>query len=339
MRLHLPNFLAFIMQKSFLILFSFICCLVACSNDKDEGLILRQPPFDKLTDSIQQAPKNAELYYRRGLLLFQKEQLDYAEKDLRQAWNLAPNETHALRLANILAQTSADSTIIFLQLALQKLPQSIAVQISLARGYQQKQEYGKAVVICDNIISQYPNQLDALILKSKILQAQNKNENALATLEKAYQYAPFDRELVYDLAFLYAETKNLKVLSITDSLLKKDTLEKHAEPYYFKGVYFENIGNSIEAINQFNEAIRQDYYFLDAYMEKGQILYSQKKYEEAKKTFQLASTVSPTFADAYYWLGKTDEAFGDKNEAKLNYQRAYGLDQSLTEAKMAADKL
>ncbi|MFN2439468.1 MAG: tetratricopeptide repeat protein [Chitinophagaceae bacterium] len=88
-----------------------------------------------------------------------------------------------------------------------------------------------------------------------------------------------------------------------------------------------------------NEAIRQDYYFLDAYMEKGQILYNQKNYTEARKTFQLAATVSPTFADAYYWLGKSDEALGDKNEAKLNYQRAYGLDKSLTEAKAAADKL
>jgi hypothetical protein len=30
---------------------------------------------------------------------------------------------------------------------------------------------------------------------------------------------------------------------------------------------------------------------------------------------------------------------GNKDEAKLAYQRAYGLDKSLTEAKEAADKL
>ncbi|MDQ3681437.1 MAG: tetratricopeptide repeat protein [Bacteroidota bacterium] len=327
------------MQKSFLFLFGFICCLVACSNDKEDELILHKPPFDKLTDSIQLAPENAELFYRRGLLLFQNEEMAYAQNDLRQAWSLSSNETYALGLANILAQKNADSAIIFLQSALQKLPQSIALQISLARGYQQKKEYEKALMICNNIISQYQNQLDALILKSKILQAQNKKEEALSTMEQAYRYSPFDRELVYDLAFLYAETKNKNALSITDSLIKTDTLEKHAEPYYFKGVYFQNIGNNAEAITQFNEAIRQDYYFLDAYMEKGQILYNQKNYVEARKTFQLASTVSPTFADAYYWLGKSDEAQGNNTEAKLNYQRAYGLDKSLTEAKTAADKL
>jgi len=339
MRLHLSNFLAFIMQKSFLLLLTFIYCSVACNNNKDDELVLHKPPYDKLTDSIQQTPGDAELYYRRGSLLFQNEQMAYAERDMLQAWSLAPNETYALSLANILAQKNADSAITFLQSALQKLPQSISLQISLARSYEQKKQYQKALEICENIISKYANQLDALILKSEILQLQKKEMEALAILEQAYQYAPFDRELVYDLAFLYAETKNPGVLSITDSLLKTDTLEKHAEPYYFKGVYFQNIGNSVEAIRQFNEAIRQDYYFLDAYMEKGQILYQQKKYEEARKIFQLASTVSPTFADAYYWLGKADEAQGDKTEAKLNYQRAYGLDKSLTEAKAAADKL
>jgi hypothetical protein len=30
---------------------------------------------------------------------------------------------------------------------------------------------------------------------------------------------------------------------------------------------------------------------------------------------------------------------GQKEEAKLNYQRAYGLDNSFTEAKEAADKI
>ncbi|MFN2439469.1 MAG: tetratricopeptide repeat protein [Chitinophagaceae bacterium] len=207
------------MQKSFLILFSFAYCVVACNNEADK-VVLQKPPFAKLTDSIRQAPENAELYYRRGSLLFQNEQMIYAEKDLRQAWSLAPSEKYALGLANILAQKNVDSAITFLKSASQKLPESIALQISLARGYQQKKEFEKALMICNNIIAQYPNQLDALILKSEIQRGQNKNQEAIATMEQAYNYAPFDRELVYNLSFLYAEAKNPKVLSITDSLIQ-----------------------------------------------------------------------------------------------------------------------
>jgi TolA-binding protein len=68
-------------------------------------------------------------------------------------------------------------------------------------------------------------------------------------------------------------------------------------------------------------------------------LFENQKYSDAARTFQLALKVSAAYADAYYWLGKCQEALGEKDEAKLNYQRAYGLDKSLTEAKEAADRL
>jgi len=195
------------MQKSFLILFIFFFSFAACNNDKVDKRV-QDMAFKKLTDSIQQAPVKAEIYYRRAILLFKNEQKELAKQYLRRAWQLSPNEKFALSLAHILAQENADSVIIFLHSALEKLQNSISLQISLAKGYRQKQELQKALAICNNIISQYPNQLDALILKSEILRIQNKNEEVLATLEQAYRFAPFDRELIYELAFLYAETKN-----------------------------------------------------------------------------------------------------------------------------------
>ena len=82
-----------------------------------------------------------------------------------------------------------------------------------------------------------------------------------------------------------------------------------------------------------------DYYFLDAYMDKGILLYDNKEYAQALQTFQLAAKISPTFADAYYWQGKVQEAMNKKQEAKQNYERAYSLDKSLIEAKSAAEKL
>ena len=47
----------------------------------------------------------------------------------------------------------------------------------------------------------------------------------------------------------------------------------------------------------------------------------------------------PAFPDAYYWMGICQEALGQTEEAKLNYQKAYGLDKTFTEAKEAAEKI
>jgi tetratricopeptide (TPR) repeat protein len=321
-----------------LITVSYFVFFISCSDNVKQDP-LHQPPYDKLSDSIDKAPNNAELYYSRGTLLFQNEQMVFAEKDIRKAWNIDPKEEYALSLITILKEKNTDSAIAFIQEAAQKLPDNLSLQIGLARGYQQKGALDEALNVCNNIINKFPGQLDALTLKAEILKQQNKIAEALAILEDAYTFAPDDAELVHTLAFEYAEAKNAKALSLCDSLIKADIQKTHAEPNYFKGVYYSNIGNDAAAIKEFDAAISRNYYFIDAYINKGIVYYERKKYNDAIKTFGLATTVSPTYADAYYWLGKTKEAMGIKQEAKLDYQRAYGLDKTMTEAKEAAERM
>jgi tetratricopeptide (TPR) repeat protein len=317
-----------------------VCLLFACSNEADQAdTLLAQPPFGSLTDSIRQFPKNSELYYRRGVLLYQNNQAAYAAQDLRQAWSLQPKEEYALSMTTLLREKSADSAIVFIESALKKLPNSIALQVGLARGYQNKGQEDKALAIVDRIISEYPTQIDALVLKSELLQAQGKNKEALEALETAYGYAPFDASLGYELAYQYAEAGNPKAISLTDALIKADPTETVAQAYYIRGIYYDKTGAKDEALNSYDAAIRANYNFMDAYRDKGILFYDQKKYSEALKTFQLALTISPATAEFHYWIGKTEQAMGNKPEAKLAYQRAYGLDKSLTEAKEAAEKL
>lgn len=325
------------MKNSSFFLFFFL--LLACNESAEPDSTLMQPPYNSLTDSIQQQPGNAGLYYRRGALLYQNNQLPLAKNDLQRAWQLAPTEEHALSVVTVLINMNTDSAIQFIQQALPQLPRSIALQLGLARGYQQKGAVQKAVQVCDQVLTLYPTSLDALLLKAELLKQQNNTAAALATLEQAYHLAPFDAELSYHLAFEYAEAKNEKVVSLTDSLMQADSTGKEAQPYYLRGVYYANVGNIAQALNYFNQAIAHDYTFFDAYMEKGTLLYDSKKLNEALQVFQLVSRISPTYADAYYWTGKCEEALGRKAEAKLNYQRAFGLDTALHEAKAAAARL
>ena len=236
----------------------------SCNNNdiEETDSLLKGEPYAIITDSIQLEPMNAGLYYKRGILLLQNEQFNYAEKDFRKAWTIKPDEQNALGIVNVLRRKNTDSAILFVEEALNKVPESIALKISLVRGYQQKAELEKALSICNSIIEEYPGQIDALQLKAEILQAQNKSEEAIATLEEAYAYAPGDAELVHSLAFNYAQTKNVKTIALSDSLIAADREGKHAEPYYFKGVYYANIGKKAGALVFFNQAIQHDYYFL-----------------------------------------------------------------------------
>jgi tetratricopeptide (TPR) repeat protein len=115
-------------------------------------------------------------------------------------------------------------------------------------------------------------------------------------------------------------------------LLATDTAEQQTDPIYMKGVYYAETKQYDKAEAQFDECIRRDWKMTDAYIEKGILLFDQKKYTEALKIFNLASTVSNTNADAYFWMARSYEAIGKKNEAIRNYERAISLDRNFGEA-------
>ena len=301
--------------------------------------LLTEAPYNKITDSIHATPNNPDLYYHRGGLLYSNNQRALSEKDLRKAWSLQPKEEYALSLVTVLKQKNTDSALQFIQQALKKLPNSIALQIGEARGLQQKKLTDSALHICDRIIQQYPGQIDALLLKSNLLKEQNKMQEALEIKERAYSLAPLDRELAYDLAYDYADAKNSNAIKLADFLIKNDSTQNVAKAYYVKGTYYNNINNNLEAIRNYDAAIVADYNFMDAYLDKGRLLLNQNKLTDAEKTFRLALRISPATADFYYWLAKTEEAEGKKKDAALDYQRAYGLDHDMKDAQEAAKRL
>ena len=321
----------------------FVLILIGSCGDKDSSSpfdrVLSQPPYAELTDSIKQEPKKDELYFRRAVLLNTNGLPEPALADFQKAWLLKKNEKYAFGISSLLLDKKPDSAILFLNQALKELPESFLLQLTLARSYNAQEKPDEALKICNAILQINPQQVDVLKLKAELLYKKGNPAESISILEKAYRFTPFDIDLNYELAYKYAENKNAKITGLCDSLIKIDTLQLHAEPYYYKGIYFSNTGDKAKALSLFDQAILHDKYFMNAYIEKGRVFYDQKRFNDALKIFQLANTLSNTFPDAYFWMGKSLEALGQKEEAKLNYQRAYGLDKTFTEAKEAADKL
>lgn len=319
----------------------FISSCADKNNDSSSPFdkILNQPPYTDLTDSIKKEPKSDELYFRRGVLLNANDLTEPALADFKRAWSLMKSEKYAFGLGNLLLDKKPDSAIVFLNDALKELPNSLLLQLTLARSYNSLNKVDEALNICNAILEQNPIRTDVMKMKAELLDKKDSSAESISILEKAYSITPYDIELNYELAYKYAENKNPKVITLCDSLIKIDTLKIHAEPYYYKGIYFSNTGDKVKALTLFDQAIQHDKFYMNAFIEKGRIFYDQKKYTDALKVFQLANSLSNTFPDAYYWIGKCQEALGQKDDAKLNYQRAYSLDKTFTDAKDAIDKI
>jgi tetratricopeptide (TPR) repeat protein len=331
-------------RKQVLLLLAAISALfiIRCSNKKEGsayGELFSQSTYAPLTDSIKKFPQHDELYFHRAILLNRNNYPEPALADFEKAWSIKKNEEYALGIGTLLLEKNPDSAVAFLHGAIQLIPNSILLKLTLMRGLQATEKTDQALQLADSILVIDPAEVSVLKMKASLLEKKGDTVSSVQILQSAYTLAPYDPELNYVLALRYAEAKNPKVLKLCDSLIKADTLKEHAEPYYYKGIYFSNIHSDAEALNQFELAIQHDYNFLDAYIEKGSLFYDEKKFPEAMKVFQLANRISPTFADAYYWMAKCQEAMGQKDEAKLNYLRAYSLDKTIIEAKEAADRL
>lgn len=317
----------------------FLACNDSGSSASPFDEILNQPPFASLTDSIRKDPRRDELYFRRAILLNKNNLPEPALADFRKAWSLNKEESYAIGAGNTLLEKQADSAILFLQDAVKELPQSIFLHLLLARAFDAANKTDDALAVCRNILERDSVQVNTLVLKAELLEKKKDTAGVISSLEKAWQIVPGNLEISNKLIYHYAESRNPKAISMADSLIKRDTLHLHPEPYYVKGVYYSNTNDKTNAVRLFDETIQRDHRFLNAYIEKGKILLEQKKVNEALKTFQLANTISPAFPDAWYWMGQCQEALGQKDEAKLNYEKAFALDKTFTEAKEAADKL
>lgn len=228
--------------------------------------------------------------------------------------------------------------------SINKYPAEPRLKYNLAIIFKNGGKYKEALAVLDSMNIQPKDNPDAYLYfnymfqKSELQVLTGDTINAIKTLERFVMPGELTQASL-NLANLYAETNNPKTIPFCDAIMKYDSAASVPELNYFKAIYYYNTGDYEKALKELDESIRKDYNFLDAYMEKGRILYNQKKYNDAVKVYNLALSVSSTFADAYYWKGKCQEELGMHEEAKLNYQRAYGLDKTLVEAKEAAERL
>lgn len=78
--------------------------LISCGGKETANNIYEKEPFNQLTDSIEQNPAKADLYYKRGVLFYKNGFANHAVTDMRKAWDLTPKEEYGLSLTTILKE-------------------------------------------------------------------------------------------------------------------------------------------------------------------------------------------------------------------------------------------
>jgi tetratricopeptide (TPR) repeat protein len=319
--------------------FAAVLLLAGC-NSQDSQSLLGRPPFAALSDSIAKFPENTDLLLRRAELLSQHDHYELAYEDYTKAW--AKDSSEAVTMAyvsNLFLVNKPDEAVHILEDAARRFPDNPEFGRRLSEAYVQTGRGQEALIQYDDMLKTDSTNFEAWYEKGLLLVQMGDTANAIDAFTRSYALQPLSMNGIA-LANLYAETKNPMAITVADEIIRKDTSsESVLDPMFVKGIYYSNTGQYPQAMEQFDECIRTDWKFTDAYIEKGIILYEQNNIDEALLTFKMANTVSSTNADAYYWQGRCYEAAGKKEEALDNYVRAYRLDRSFVEAKVAIDRL
>lgn len=227
-----------------------------------------------------------------------------------------------------------------LQKKVQLNPDSLGIRYQLMNAFAQAKKFKEALLQNDTLMTGDSANAALWYRKGDILLQSGDSSNGIDALKEAIKVAPAFAEPQLQLAAIYANRANVEAVTIADKIINMSPEPRVAsQARFIKGLYYSNINQTDQALQQFDECIRNDYTFLDAYVEKGLLLYDKQKFTEALGVFERAIQVSNTFAEAYFQAGRCEEAIGNKDNAKTYYQKVLGLDPDFAGAREALDQL
>jgi tetratricopeptide (TPR) repeat protein len=95
---------------------------------------------------------------------------------------------------------------------------------------------------------------------------------------------------------------------------------KSAEAYNWRGIAYDDLGETDKALQDFDTAIDISPNYADAYNNRGEIRRKKKMYREAVSDYSKAVQLESNFAEAYYNLGVVSEAENKPGAAAANYE-------------------
>jgi tetratricopeptide (TPR) repeat protein len=222
--------------------------------------------------------------------------------------NLPPEER------NEAGVTDWDTAIRVASDAIGRNPNDIQAYHDRAVAWHSKGNYDKAISDYSEVLNRDATNQEAFAQRGKAWYDKERYDRAIPDLNEAIRGNPNDSELYHLRGFSEADVGHYDaaIADLTESLRLKPT----AYAFNERGRVWTKKGNSDKAVADFNEAIRYDNAYWLAYLNRGQIYKTMKKYKNAFDDFGTAlrlSPDSPEAKEAVAWLLATcrDQKYRD----------------------------
>lgn len=320
--------------------------LCACSNhnapataNNANPLFQSDPKLKSITEQITKSPKDADLYFQRGILL-QKMQVDsLALNDYKTAIALDSSKAeYYSAIGDLLFEDrNITESVQWLKKAIAKNPTDRKAHLKIAKLFLYIKKYQDALDEINIVLRKDVYDPEAYFLKGMIYKDSRDTAKAISTFLTAEQVAPEYKDAIIQLGMLYSAKKDPVALSYFDKVFKLDSSDVF--PLFAKGVFYQNNNNLEAAKEQYKECIVRNRHFADAYFNMGSIYMQQDSVAKAYKQYDIVTKIDPGNPTAYYDRGVCNERLDSIKQAVEDYKLASALDSTYKSPKEALQRL
>lgn len=304
----------------------FKACKAASKGDKEKAML----EFD----AYAATESNAELINKNKayllFTLFESGEYKEAINELKQLIDKTTNENCIFNAMMWLSFCYTDSSEITMEIELWEQAKFESTQlhvksiVNLSNAIRRNNNTDKArTILIDELSTQSNKECKALIYKglSDIERESGNKDLSIYCKDKALQFSPLDKDMLFDVAYEVSDTK-AKKLSIVNYSKLIDIDSEHAGALNNLGVIAQNLKQNIIAVNNYSKSSKQEHTLSMA--NQGYLLFNAGFVEEAETIANKAIELGDPHNNIY-------KLKNDIHEAKIEQEKVW--EKTLSEAK------
>ena len=280
--------------------------------------------------AIELDANNAMAYFNRGVFYDEIGEYEKAIADYTKTIELDPDYVEAYNNRGVTYESlmECEKAIADYTKAIELDPESAGVYNNRGVASESQGEYEKAIVDYTKVIELDPEKFFGYYNRGLAYDALGEYESAIADYTKVLELAP-DNAIAYNKreGAIKSQNEKEKALAIEKYNNINDFAPVDVNDYYYRGNFYEALGEYENAIADYTKAIELDLENASAYSNRGNAYKNLGKYQEAITDFTKLIELNPKNSWAYHNRGYSYDALGEHEKAEADYAKAIELDR------------
>lgn len=315
-----------------LCLLATLCGFAGCHQQEEE--MNRDEKLLLLDAKIKKAPKDASLYYERGLVLLELEQVNDAILDLKKATDLddsKPEYFTALGDAHFM-NGDVGNSYSALQKALKLDANNLEALLKMGEISFYSKDYDRALETLSKVTSIDKNNRTAFFMKGFIYKEKGDTVNAVQLFRHVIELYPDYVPAYEELGMIYTNAHNILGVEYLSTAIELDP--KNVNALYALAMFYQDMEDPDKANDLYVKILEIDPQHKYAWHNRGWIaMVMNGDYDAAIGFFTQAIDADNQYVEAHTNRGYAYELKGDQANAQACYKAALQIDPNYGPAK------